>query len=198
MGPVRRKVSWGPIDISRFLVGEETGEPGANPWRQNWDRLRLSPQAVIIEVGGVIGKHYASLNPQGVQEGFFPRWSLIQLSTRLTSVNRREPVSLWCKPCYFTLHCLLKYLQLTQSLQHCLQNFWVPVYKQHKCTLQHLENSSWIVLTCIQSRATGCWTHPRWHLHLFSSCTSVLMNDPLTPCRVVSHLNPQEPFGFAA
>ena len=47
-----------------------------------WDRLKISLHATfVVDVGGLIDDHYASVSLQRVQHGRFHRWSAIRVST---------------------------------------------------------------------------------------------------------------------
>jgi len=81
MGPVWRKVSWRPVRISKFLVGKEHGDkiendwnPAHIEWSQRWEVWLVTITSAWL--------------PKENSKGF-PRGSLIQLSTGLTSVNSR-------------------------------------------------------------------------------------------------------------
>ena len=48
---------------------------GRKPLESGWDRMNLSLHSMIVERGGVIDDHFASLTPQVEHQRFFPRWS---------------------------------------------------------------------------------------------------------------------------
>ena len=49
------------------------------PLKSSWDRLKLSPQTMIMEASGVIHGHYASLTPQGGKDSLISVTASYQL-----------------------------------------------------------------------------------------------------------------------
>ena len=61
--------------IIACVVNFDEGRSHRKPSEVRQGRLKHHLHAIIVEVGAVVDEHQASLATQGVQHGFYPRWS---------------------------------------------------------------------------------------------------------------------------